>query len=253
MLSPDLRRKLSKFNLERNETETLEYHITPLATTLESVIPGRVHVHEYGELYIVERSAGDFGILPQEELISRLTVLTTLGYTPEEALFLDIETCGIASRPLFLIGIMRVCDGELKIEQFFARNYAEEKSILAHAADTIAKHKMLATFNGKAYDIPYIRDRMLYHKLEAKFDVEHLDLLHHARRKWRRILPNCQLKTLEENICGRRRFGDIPSEIIPELYHAFVRTGNAEPIEIIFRHNALDLIAMAELLPHIGL
>ncbi|MDI6829678.1 MAG: ribonuclease H-like domain-containing protein, partial [Armatimonadota bacterium] len=188
-----------------------------------------------------------------EELLNRLNVIQAIGYAPEEMLFLDIETCGFANCQIFLIGVMRACEGNLKIEQFFARNYAEEKSILCQAVETITDYKILVTFNGKSFDIPYILDRMIYHKLNARLEHEHLDILHHARRKWRQILPNCQLKTLEENICGRRRLGDTPGEIIPLLYHSFVRTGNAAPIEGIFSHNALDLITMAELLPQIEL
>ncbi|MDI6829006.1 MAG: hypothetical protein QME62_11035, partial [Armatimonadota bacterium] len=63
MLSSDLRHKLSKFNKERNTAESTESPATPMVVSLEDVVPGRVHKNDYGELYISERSAGEFSII----------------------------------------------------------------------------------------------------------------------------------------------------------------------------------------------
>ncbi|MGB9588380.1 MAG: ribonuclease H-like domain-containing protein, partial [Armatimonadota bacterium] len=108
------------------------------------------------------------------------------------------------------------------------------------------------TYNGKAFDVPFLRDRMLFHRVEGEFNHEHLDLLWEARRRWKGKLPDFRLQTLELNICRRRRANDIPGNIIPELYHEFVRTGNARLLQQVFHHNALDLITMAELLPAVN-
>jgi len=62
-------------------------------------------------------------------------------------------------------------------------------------------------------------------------------------------LPNCQLQTLEEHICGRPpRIDDIPGEDIPAAYKKFLQNGNALPVARILRHNVQDLVTMAELL-----
>jgi uncharacterized protein YprB with RNaseH-like and TPR domain len=92
---------------------------------------------------------------------------------------------------------------------------------------------------------------MILHRLRKRFEQKHLDLLPNARMKYRRVLPNCRLQTLEQAVCRRTRYGDTPGHLIPQLYHDFVRTGNPAPLEGIFHHNALDLITMAELLPHL--
>ncbi len=73
-------------------------------------------------------------------------------------------------------------------------------------------------------------------------------MLHEARRRWRRGLPNCKLRTLKKYICRRMRQGDIPGEEIPEAYHAYVRTQNAWQIVEILKHNMLDLVTMADLM-----
>jgi uncharacterized protein YprB with RNaseH-like and TPR domain len=131
----------------------------------------------------------------------------------------------------------------------------------------VADHAVLCTFNGKAFDWPMVQDRSTLHKLgtvfssrragvpifvEQKWDCArscpvHVDLLHHARRRWRRALPNCRLQTLETFICRRRRSGDIPGSDIPAAYHHYVRTGQTRHIDAILHHNALDLVTLAQL------
>jgi uncharacterized protein YprB with RNaseH-like and TPR domain len=222
---------------------------SPSPLALEDVVPGRVHARVSGELYIVERKVDDLYPAGKGKIASCMRELRRLGSAPEDALFLDIETCGLANCPLFLIGTMSLREGDLLIEQFFARDYAEEAVLLEHLIEVASPYRMFVTFNGKSFDIPYMRDRMVLHRIRHRFEQEHLDLLIEARRRWRDRLPDCKLQTLEEHICGRRRFGDTPGHLIPQLYHDFVRTGNAAPLEGIFHHNALDIITMAELLP----
>ena len=103
------------------------------------------------------------------------------------------------------------------------------------------------SFNGKTYDLPYVRDRMGYFGYDFPADLTHIDLLHEGRRRFKERLPNCKLQTLERAICKRGRTGDIPGEAIPDAYHAFVRTGNALELRDILHHNALDLITLVEI------
>jgi uncharacterized protein YprB with RNaseH-like and TPR domain len=167
---------------------------------------------------------------------------------PRAAAFIDTETAGWHGRPLFLMGLVQLRRGELVLTQYFARNYAEEAGLLTQFAAVMPKWKLLVTFNGKAFDWPFVRDRMVYHRIECEPSFAHVDLLHPSRRRWRSELPNCRLQTLERYLCGRWRSGDIPSEQIPQRYHDFVREQDARIIAPIFHHNRLDLIAMMELL-----
>ena len=74
----------------------------------------------------------------------------------------------------------------------------------------------------------------------------HFDLLHHSRRRWKHVLPNCKLQTLERYLCGRARQGDIPGSEIPAAYHEFVRSGDARQMGDILHHNALDLVTLLQ-------
>jgi uncharacterized protein YprB with RNaseH-like and TPR domain len=166
---------------------------------------------------------------------------------PEGALFLDTETTGLGGNMVFMLGLMRVEEDDLKLTQVFARDYREERALLSIWSELLNGATMIVSFNGKSFDVPVLRDRLGLHGIAAPDEPTHLDLLHHARRRWRDVLPDCRLQTLEWRICGRRRSGDIPGEEIPGVYHRFVRTGDATDILTVFHHNALDLLTLADI------
>ena len=150
---------------------------------------------------------------------------------------------------IFLIGVIRHCGDELIVEQFLARSYNEERAILETLWGVASETTALVTFNGKSFDWPLVQDRTTYHRMDRSPHplMGHCDLLHHARRRWRHVLPNCKLQTLERAFCGRGRVDDIPGQRIPQAYHDFVRTGQRHELELILHHNALDLVTLLEL------
>lgn len=165
-------------------------------------------------------------------------------------LFLDIETCGLSSAPVFLVGLCHVGDRNLVLRQLFARDYAEERALIAAVAEIARQFDFLVTFNGRTFDIPFLRDRAVYHRVRFDFELPHLDLLHVARRRWRGRFADCRLQTLEWQILRRRRAGDVDGAAIPGIYHDYVKRGEPHRLLPVFHHNLLDLVAMAELLPH---
>jgi len=166
-------------------------------------------------------------------------------------LFTDLETCGFAGTPVFLIGLMLWEGGDLYVEQLLARNYEEEPAILNRFAQRLrqsAAGSGLVTFNGKSFDWPFLCDRAAVCRVELPQPRFHCDLLHAARRRYRHELPDCRLQTLELFLCRRRRTDDIPGAEIPGAYHDFVRTKDARAIRQIVHHNFLDLVTLAEVL-----
>jgi uncharacterized protein YprB with RNaseH-like and TPR domain len=112
---------------------------------------------------------------------------------------------------------------------------------------------MLVSFNGKSYDVPFMKERAAYHRLDLSCvnDKPHLDLLHWSRRKWKGSVTDCRLKTLEWEICRQRRWGDVPGDQIPGIYHRFVRTGDPYQLVPVFHHNVLDLVTMVDLIDNL--
>jgi hypothetical protein len=90
--------------------------------------------------------------------------------------------------------------------------------------------------------------------------VPHLDMLHTARRLWRPLLTSesyqqrdappqatCRLAAVEASVLGHIREDDVPGFEVPSRYFQYVRTGDARPLEAVFEHNRLDLLALAML------
>jgi len=186
---------------------------------------------------------------PDSHLRRRLARLPGCeGLRPEMVMFLDLETTGLSGGPLFLIGTMCWRDGALAVRQYLARDYSEEAATLSLFCRAMAEAGLVITFNGKSFDMPYVRVRAAANGVALPPEPPHFDLLHECRRAWRGQLPDCRLQTLESRICGRLRGGDIPGSEIPEAYHAFVRTGDARQMAEIVRHNMFDLVTMADLM-----
>jgi uncharacterized protein YprB with RNaseH-like and TPR domain len=227
-------------------------------------IPGIV---ETAGVLIAERSLADLASERAERSVVRKLVrarravlarddideeVRSLLLDPEAALFVDTETTGLAGSMVFLLGTMRIVDERIVVRQVFARDYREEVALLSMWARMLRSAGMLVSFNGKAFDVPLLRDRLGYHGIAPPAEPPHLDLLHAARRRWRDVLPDCRLQTLEWRVCGRRRSGDIPGEEIPDVYHRFVRTGDSADVVSVFHHNALDLITLADIALALG-
>ncbi len=162
--------------------------------------------------------------------------------------FLDLETTGLGSTPLFLVGILHVGSHGPHIHQLLARHYDEEPAVLAATRQMLDEVQVLVTFNGRSFDVPYLRDRTRYHRMEWALELErHVDMLHVARRQRDLRVPDHRLITLESRLCWRRRADDIPGHLIPAAYHRFVDTGETEELATILHHNQVDLLTTMEL------
>ena len=166
-------------------------------------------------------------------------------------LFLDIETCGLQPAPVFLVGLCHIGDRNLVLRQLFARDYSEERAVIAEVERIIGEHDFLVTYNGKTFDMPFLRSRAVHHRIGFTATIPHLDLLWMVRRRWKDVIPNCKLKTLEWRVLRRLRAGDIDGAEIPYAYHEYVKHGQPHRLIPVFHHNLLDLVAMAELLPRL--
>lgn len=227
----------------------------PAREGVEAYLPGGVWTHEqHGSVYVherlrsaVEKRKPHWGRLPEPppgEI--ELSSVRHLGLS--RALFLDLETCGLSSSPVFLAGTMFWNGEDFVLRQYFARHYGEEAALLAAVAEQARQFELMITFNGKSYDAPFLQSRALTHNVALQLPRHHLDLVHHSRRRWREELPDCRLTTLEARICRRRRTGDVPGSEIPERYHDYVRSGDPWPMVPVFHHNLLDVTTMADVL-----
>ncbi len=176
-------------------------------------------------------------------------------YTSSDALFLDTETTGLAGGTgtmAFLIGLGWFEEGHFQVRQILARDFGEEKAALTYLREITAQKKFLVTFNGKAFDVNLLSTRFIMNRMPGCLaELPHLDLLHPSRRILGHRLENCRLATLEEEILGVRREGDIPGWEIPQRYFDWLRRRDPQLLAGIFEHNRLDVISMATLTAHL--
>ena len=302
MLTDDVLSRLSQ--LSRGEVPIVAAHQSVVPATaaatqvtehavqcddVSQLPPGCEVVNTWGKHWLRERRLVDLWPHGEQWLsceMVRLDQLTTtddqrpaelqafLAGLPGKVILLDLETCGFAGSPIFLVGLLHEQNHGWKLSQLLARTYAEEKSLLQTLWTMAAGKRVLVTFNGKSFDWPMVHDRSTLHHLgedpraqtpraaDIPWDgvatpplqrhdprpvLIHCDLLHHARRRWGKQLPDCRLQTLERHVCRRRREEDIPGHEIPAAYHDFVRTGDAWLMRSVLHHNALDLITLLQL------
>ena len=187
--------------------------------------------------------------------------------------FFDLETTGLAGGAgtyAFLIGFGYFDGGAFETRQFFLADFADERDVLGAVGDFAGRIGGLVTFNGRTFDLPLIATRYAMHRMRSPFDdLPHVDMLHPARRLWRRrrepAVPgragwpygaderggaefaSCALGALEQAILGFERIGDVPGAEIPGRYFEYIRRGDAAPLVDVFEHNRLDLVSLAAL------
>ncbi|MCL6588326.1 MAG: ribonuclease H-like domain-containing protein [Firmicutes bacterium] len=170
-------------------------------------------------------------------------------FAPETIKFIDIETTGLYYlHPVFLVGILQFKGGEGRICQFLARSFDEEGAVLHAALGELAGAEVIVSFNGRSFDLPYLKGRMRFHGLDQKTPLLHLDLLRPARQNYRGVLPNCRLLTIEQEVLKQGRDSDIPGAQVASYYYRYLDTQDRSYLDPILRHNALDLLSMAKFL-----
>lgn len=165
--------------------------------------------------------------------------------------FFDLETLGFFSRPIILFGLARVSDGRLEISQYILRSMEEELPALLATRAFLGEEPVLVSFNGRAFDLPYLRERYAFYGESSLVPALHYDLLAPSRRRYRQNFPDCRLTTLERRIFGIDRTPDIPSSMVPEFYQTYLTTGNPGPLLPIVRHNRQDIVTLARLFCHL--
>jgi hypothetical protein len=105
-------------------------------------------------------------------------------------LFFDLETTGLAGGAgtyAFLIGCGYFDGPTFQTRQFFMADYADERDVLRAVEAFVEPVGGLVTFNGRTFDVPLIETRYLFHRIASPFAaMPHFDMLHPARKLWRR-------------------------------------------------------------------
>jgi uncharacterized protein YprB with RNaseH-like and TPR domain len=185
---------------------------------------------------------------------------------PQDLLFFDLETTGLsggAGTVAFLAAFGRFVPGgtdsfKLQITQYLLLDYPGEgdflEAVLREFSPGIAavpaepggplRPPLIVSYNGKSFDSQILKTRYLMNGMMPPV-YAHADLLHPARRLWKRQLPDCSQATIETEILGLDRAGDIPGALAPEIWFNFLKNGDAAPLLGICDHNLRDIRGLA--------
>ena len=164
----------------------------------------------------------------------------------EDFAIIDIETLGLSERPIVLLGIAHPGKNQVCTKQYLLRDIQDEPSVIWSLVSQLESHHSMITYNGRSFDIPYIKQRLAYYGLDASLDNPHFDLLHFTRRALRHKLKDCKLDTVETYL-GIKRDIDIPGALVLQFYDTYLKTKNIGPLVAIVEHNKQDLVSLGTL------
>lgn len=172
-------------------------------------------------------------------------------FDPRKALFIDTETSGLAGGAgtvAFLIGVAYFTEKGIRLDQCFMRDFDDEEPMLEYLAEVFKGKEAVVSYNGKSFDLPLLRTRFIQNRVPFRLDASmHFDLLHAARRFWKRRLGACNLTNVEREVLGLERHGDVPSYLIPQMWFDYLRTRDARPLQGVFYHHKMDILSLVAL------
>lgn len=165
-------------------------------------------------------------------------VLMSLFLFPEKLMYIDIETLGLFSAPVFLIGFAQRNGSSFVLKQLIARSLEDEAELLDRFSDVADQDKVFVSYNGKRFDVPFLSQRFSYYGLERELDNPHVDLYAFARRI---DLESRRLVSLERELLGKARPTDLPGYLVPAHYERYLENGDLAALSEIVLHNTQDI------------
>lgn len=171
-------------------------------------------------------------------------------YDMREIAYFDIETTGFDKEvdKVILISIgYYINDFTFKIKQFFGESLNDEGEVLSIFKTELEKFNKWCSYNGIAFDEPFIKRRMERNNICFEAPIEHLDLYRFIRPYYKQMgMGRCNLKTVEKFI-GIEREDTIDGAISVELYYSFLETKGEKLKETIMLHNYEDVLNLPKI------
>lgn len=177
---------------------------------------------------------------------------SSMSYLPDDMrekslLFFDIETTGLSPEhaEVFLIGALRLSENGAELHQFFAETQSEEKEILEAFFSFAESYDLLIHFNGRRFDLPFIRKRCeilgIADRLSGKEDCD----LYQRLRPYRSLLQMQSLKQKEiEELVGFPRADELSGSEMVGIYKEYLSSPSDSKARLLLLHNADDVKGM---------
>ncbi|WP_044957124.1 ribonuclease H-like domain-containing protein [Butyrivibrio sp. LC3010] len=178
--------------------------------------------------------------------------LERISDSPEDILFIDIETTGLSPKNslIYLIGCAYYRNETWNLRQFFSDSRGEEEDLLLSFMDFAKDFHVLLHFNGNRFDLPFIEfkcDR--FHIKNHLEECESIDI-YKRLAPYKNILgvPDCKQKTIELFLGIDRTDVYSGGELI-KVYKDYLLNKDEKLYNLLLLHNADDVRGMFMLLP----
>ena len=167
--------------------------------------------------------------------------------TDSPMVFFDIETTGFHRdySKLVSISMIEMFEDDLHYHYFFNNSGKEEAELLT-AAQGLLSSKYLISFNGDAFDVPYLMHKYAKHGINTPLTTaRNIDLMKVARASLH--LDSYKLKSIETAL-GIHRTDTLSGLDCIEAYKQHLETGDPVHSEKIALHNEEDTLNLIQLM-----
>lgn len=167
----------------------------------------------------------------------------------------DIETTGLDAYrcKVCLTAMLTRTESGVRITQFLAENHYEENRVIQATMDFFESEGIdyLITFNGQAFDVPFMNRRMEYTFMDGRISMFNFDLykLLSKGTDLRKHLSSLSQKSLE-NYYGilDDRNDVITGRESVTMFNEYAVTGNSTLEKVILTHNREDVLHLHRLM-----
>ena len=146
--------------------------------------------------------------------------------------FVDIETTGLGGPGDYITTIVLLDGQELK-------HYVRDDNLEDFVAD-IDAYRLLVTYNGKCFDIPFIRDYFGISVPHAHIDLRYVL----ASLGYRGGLKGCE----RQLGLDRQELADVDGFFAVLLWFDYIKNSNAHALETLLAYNAHDVVNLSTLM-----
>jgi uncharacterized protein len=171
-------------------------------------------------------------------------------YDMHNIAYFDIETTGFEKDKdyIVLISLGYFTEvGSFTIKQYFAEELRDEAGILYAFGSDLTRFSRWCSYNGMAFDEPFIVRRMEKSNINFTQPSEHIDLYRMIRPYYKQLgMERCNLKTVEKFL-GVERQDQIDGAMSVEMYYQYLDTKNEELKDILMLHNYEDVLNLPKI------
>ena len=176
-----------------------------------------------------------------------------------DILYFDIETTGLSAKrsDLYLIGCSYFSDSAFRTQLIFNDNGTSEPEMLSHFEQLLKNHKILVSYNGDTFDIPYLLKKMEQFDVDTALgDIQSVDI-YRTTRKYKKLLRLDSAKQFDiEHLVDFQRNTFISGGDLISAYKHYLGSHDESLLDDMLTHNHDDirgLISISEFvnIPHI--